>query len=151
MKSIRRFFYAVILIVIILSVWLSATQTGLAWAYQQTKSYLPGALSINKLEGRLIGPISIEGLEYTLDKGSVKADQVTLDWSPGALLGTNVDIHRVHVKALEIQLPPSDNSESDRAEKAILLPDIHLPWRLTLKEVLVEDITLIQGSESFKL
>ena len=151
MKSIRRFLYAVILLVIILSVWLSATQNGLAWAYQQTKSYLPGALSINKLEGRLIGPISIEGLKYKLAKGSVKADQITFDWSPGALLSTNVDIHRVHVKSLEIQLPPSDNSESDRAEKAISLPDIHLPWRLTLEEVLVEDITLIQGSESFKL
>ncbi len=103
----------------------------------------------------MIGPISIEGLEYTLDKHSVKADQITFDWSPGALLSTNVDIHRVHVKSLEIRLPPSDNAESGtesgNAKKAISLPDIHLPWRLTLEDALVENIILSQGGESFRL
>lgn len=150
MKSVRRFLVAVILLAIILATWLSTTQSGLAWAFQRAKSHLPPELTIERLEGRLIGPISIDGLEYTLGKYSVKADQITLDWSPGALLSTNVDINRIHVQSLEIRLPPSD-AESDNAEKVVSLPDIHLPWRLTLRDVLVHSITLNQGSESFRL
>jgi translocation and assembly module TamB len=150
-KLAARILVAGLLLATLLLVWLTTTQSGFDWTYQRAKSYLPQELTIKKVTGRLIGPMSIEGLEYTLDKHSVKADQITFDWSPGALLSTNVGIHRVHVKSLEIQLPPSDSAESDSAEKAILLPNLHLPWRLTLEEVLVESINLNQGGESFRL
>lgn len=146
MKLAVRVLVAGILLLTMALVWLATTQSGLVWAYQQAKNHLPSALSISKIEGRLIGPISIEGLEYTLDQGSLTADQVTLDWLPTALLGSSVDIRRFHVKALKIQLPPSD-----KTEQAISLPDIQLPWRLTLEEALVENMILNQGSESFRL
>ena len=155
MKFFRRFLVAVVLLAIILVAWLSSTQSGLAWIYQQTKKHLPPELTIEKFEGRLIGPMSIKGLAYTLDKYSVKADQINLDWSPAALLSTNVHIYRLYVSSLEIQLPQADNTEPSTqlgdAEKTISLPDIHLPWLLTLEEVLIEGIILNQGDDSFKL
>lgn len=126
------------------------TQSGLGWVYQQARSHLPPELSIEKIEGRLIGPIAIKGLAYRFDKGAVTAEQITVDWAPGALLSTHVNIHRVQVNSLDVQLPPS-GTDSEDAAKTISLPDIHLPWLLTLDEVMVEGITLNQGDERFKL
>ncbi len=155
MKFLRRFLVALILLTITLALWLSATQSGLAWLYQQAKTHLPAELTVKKIEGRLIGPLSIKGLAYTHNKRSVKAEQINLDWSPAALLSTKVHIYRLNVDSLEIQLPPSDNTEPGTqlrdAGKTISLPDIHLPWRLTLDEVLVQGITLKQGDNGFKL
>ncbi|MDF1643295.1 MAG: translocation/assembly module TamB domain-containing protein [Pseudomonadales bacterium] len=145
-KFVSRFLIAFLLLSILLITGVSTTQSGLAWVYQITRNYLPPELTIEKLEGRLIGPIYIKGLAYRFENGSVKADQITLDWSPGALLSTHVDIHRVQVSSLEIQLPPS-GTDGDEAKKAISLPDIHLPWQLTLEELLVKGIILNQGDE----
>jgi translocation and assembly module TamB len=150
MKLLRRLLLALLLLAVLLTSWLSTTNSGLGWAYRQAKPFLPAALTIEEIEGRLTGPISIKGLVYRFDQGSVTADQITLDWSPTALLGTRVDIHRVQVSSLEIQLPPTV-TDTDDTKKAISLPDIQLPWRLTLEQVLVEGITLNQGNEQFTL
>lgn len=140
---------ALLLTAAILLGWIFATESGLSWAYQRAKPFLPGELSVTKLQGRLIGPISVEGLNYQLDTLSVTADQMTLDWLPSALLSTTIDINRIHVKSLEILLPPSNNTGNN--DKAISLPDIHLPWRLMLDDVLIEDATLKRGSATSHL
>ena len=150
MKFVKRFLIALALLVILLAIGLSTTSRGLKWVYQQSKSHLPPQLTIEKIEGRLIGPVFIRGLTYKTNNGAVEAEKITLDWSPLALLGTHVDIHRIQVNALKIQLPPSSTA-GDETKKAISLPDIHLPWRLTLQEILVKNINLNQGNKRFQL
>ncbi len=148
MKLLTRCLIAVGLLTFIVVIALSTTQSGLVWIYEKTQNRLPPELTIEKIEGRLIGPIALHGLTYRFDKGVVTAEQITLDWSPGSLLSTHVDIHRVQVNALNIQLPPSD---TDPAAKTLALPDIQLPWLLTLDELLVEGIVLNQGDANLNL
>jgi translocation and assembly module TamB len=129
----------------LLLIWLTSTQSGFDWAYQRAESYLPQKLTIKKVAGRFIGPISIEGLEYKQDKNTVKADQITLDWLPSALLRARIDIQLFHVETLKIDLAPS---ESDNTAKPITLPNIHLPWRLTMQDAQIKDLRLNQGEKT---
>lgn len=148
-RTIALFSTALLSAFTLLLGWVFATESGLSWAYQRAKPFLPGELTLSKLQGRLIGPISVEGINYQLGPLSVTAGQMTFDWLPSALLSTTLNINRVQVKSLEILLPPSNNS--DNTDKANSLPDIHLPWRLVLGNLLLEDMTLKRDGETLHL
>lgn len=134
------------LLAMALLTWLVTTQSGLIWVYQQAENHLPSGLSTSTIEGRLIGPVSISDLDYRFEQGFLKADQVTLDWSPLTLLGGSVDIQGFNVKALEIQLPPGEQTA-----RTVSLPNIRLPWRVTLDQAVVENLTLNRGSEQYRV
>ena len=122
--------------------WLVSTESGLRWAYQLTDSYLPNELHIASIEGRLIGPIIIKGIEYQQDGTSITSNQITLEWTPTALLAANIDINRLHVHSLKINLP-----ESEKSDQALTLPDINLPWRLAVKDLVIDDLTIRQNEQ----
>ena len=131
---------------LVLFAWLTLTESGLNWIYGQAEGYLPGELTVTSLEGRLIGPVSLKGLEYQQEGMRVKLDQAILDWSPIELLAANIDISRLHVQALDITLP-----QSEKTDQPVTLPEIHLPWRLSLNAVSVDDITINRGEQRFAL
>ncbi len=145
--SIRILVIASVLATLLL-IWLTSTQSGFNWAYQRVESYLPQQLSIQTMTGRLIGPIYVEGLEYKQDKNTVRANQVSLDWRPSGLLRGHIDIQRLYVETLQIDLGPS---ESDSSTTPITLPSIRLPWRLTMQDAQITDIRLKQGEKTFAI
>ncbi len=147
MKRALRILIAILLLTpVIVLAWLATTESGLRWAYQQAESYLPGELTMNKLEGRLIGPITLKGFEYQQDGAQIKAEQILFDWQPGALLFANIDINRLHIRALKIVLP-----KAEKTEQALTLPDIQLPWRMVLKNVVIDSFSVSQNEQSFGL
>ena len=44
--------------------WLLASESGLNWAYRHASVRLPGLLTVERLRGRLLGPIVLEGFDY---------------------------------------------------------------------------------------
>ena len=154
-RILRTFVVSLLLLPLIALTWLMMSESGLHWtyknAYQYAQAYLPGQLKISKLEGRLMGPITVMGLAYEHDGTQVSADQITLEWLPFALLSTTVNISRLHVSSLHIVLPQTDFPQSENTDKAFSLPDIHLPWRVTLKDVEVDDFTFNQHEQSVGL
>ncbi len=52
-----------ILLPVLLFGWLTLTQSGLQWLYRQAEFYLPVELKINRFEGKLIGPITVDGFQ----------------------------------------------------------------------------------------
>ncbi len=129
---------------LIMLTWVATTESGLRWTYQLAESYLPSELHITTLEGRLIGPIMAKGIEYQQDGISIKSHQITLDWIPTSLLAANIDISRLHIQTLKIALP-----QSEKSDQPITLPDIHLPWRLTLKDSVIDDLSFTQNEKNF--
>jgi len=136
----------VLLAAVFMLAWLTTTENGLRWAYQQVESRLPGELAVTKLEGRLIGPITVKGIEYRQDGALIKADQVILEWQPGALLAASVDISRLHIRSLEIALPGAQ-----KTDQALALPEVRLPWRVALEEVLVDGFSLSRNEQTIDL
>ena len=154
-RALRTFVASLLLTPLVVVTWLVMTESGLHWAYenayQYAQAYLPGQLKISKLEGRLMGPITVSGLAYEHDGTQVSADQITLEWLPFALLSTTVNISRLHVSSLHIVLPQTDLSQSENTDKPLSLPDIHLPWRVALKDVVIDDFTFNQHEQSVGL
>jgi len=118
-----------LLLPLLLFTWLTTTESGLRWAYHQAVPYLPTALQMDQLHGQLSGPVVIKGLQWRQDGALIKAAELTLDWSPAALLGANIHISRLHVQQLEILLP-ADGSTDAGPQQPLSLPDIRLPWRI---------------------
>ncbi len=145
-RVLRILLLALLLIPISLLTWLTATESGLHWAFHQAEPYLPGHLTLNELEGRLLGPITAKGIEYQQDGVLIKADQIILDWQLSALLVTQIDINRLHVQSLKIIVPTSAETE-----QPLKLPAIHLPWRVDVKDTVIDDFSISQNEQTIDL
>lgn len=120
--------------------WLIGSESGLHWALKQVQPWAPGELHIARLSGRLIGPITLSGLDYRLPKQRITADRLEFDWHPAELLVGHIDISRLHLAGLQITLPPPSANAAE--PQAPPLPEITLPWRLSLHGVRIDDIRL---------
>ncbi len=154
MKRLRLAILLLLLVPILFLGWLTFTENGLNWAYQQAELYLPAELNVDKLEGRLIGPVTIKGFEYQQEGTAISADKITADWLPTALLAANINISQLHIQSLKIVLPKTSEAEQAAAAKTkqeIKLPEISLPWRLLLKDAVVNGLSVSQNEQVYKL
>lgn len=150
MSRIRLSIALFLLLPVVLLGWLTFTQPGLQWLYRQSEFYLPLEINLNRLEGTLIGPISIDGFEYQQAGTQITAERITFDWSPTALLTANIDITQLHIQALNIVLTETEKTESVQAPSPLItLPEINLPWRLSLEDVQVNGLRFIQQEQNF--
>jgi len=137
-----------LLIPALLLAWLTLTEAGLQWAYLQAKPFLPADLSINKLEGKLFGPITITDLQYAQQDTLIKTRQLIVDWQPTALLLTQININQLHIQSLNIALPGTDNTQPSQKQN-LNLPSINFPWRIALNNVLINDINISQNNQTY--
>lgn len=128
--------------------WLVSTENGLHWAYQQAKGYVPGELSIASLSGTISGPITLNDIRFQQRGLLIEAEQLIVDWRPGTLLSGGIDINQLQARSLTISLPAA---EQTKPSDALTLPDIHLPWRLALKGVLVDDLAIIENEQVYTI
>ncbi|MDH5572324.1 MAG: translocation/assembly module TamB domain-containing protein, partial [Gammaproteobacteria bacterium] len=135
---------------IIFSAWLTGSESGLRWVYQQAMPHLPVELNMEKLEGRLLGTITVTNLNYQQNSVTVNAGQINLQWSPFSLLTAKVELDQLHIQSLNIVLPPTDKNEPKRTQ-AITLPAIYLPWRVVLKDGVINGVNIRQNDQLFKL
>ena len=126
--------------------WLTVTESGLRWIHHLATPHLPDGISLDKLEGRLIGPITITNLHYQNNDSRFQLEQLTLDWQPSSLLTSQIDIHHLHIETLSITLP-----QTEQNNEPISLPEIHLPWRLRLNDVVINNTNINQGEQNLKI
>jgi len=138
--------FLLLLLPLALLTWLAATESGLRWAYQQAGPYLPYGIKINKLQGRLIGPMTLENFEFHQDGVIIKADQIIFDWQPAELPAANVNISSLRIQSLSVVLP-----EAEQSGQVLSLPDISLPWRTTLKDGQIDGLIISRNDETIKL
>ena len=108
---------------------------------RQAESTLAGALQVQQVSGNLSDGIILQGLDFKDSSVRVTADQVLLQWDPWALLSAQIDITRVEIQQLDIELlqePDDGNSPVDNAEVTPLeLPSLEIPVALELRELKV--------------
>ena len=73
MKRVLQLLFIATLIIIALLGWLISTEQGLRWGYRHAEFYLPSEINIDKVEGRLIGPITISGFQFQQEATLVSA------------------------------------------------------------------------------
>ncbi len=117
--------------------FVATTETGLKWMFDLAARNIPGELRVERLEGRLIDSVSAHGLRYkTKDaRTTVIIDDITLEIRPVALLYEQLHITRLNITGLNY-------TQMKSPEPLKKLPDIRLPFGITLDKASINKITL---------
>ncbi|MET0067419.1 MAG: translocation/assembly module TamB domain-containing protein [Candidatus Thiodiazotropha sp.] len=103
-----------LLSLVLLLVYLGATQDGTRRLFGWAQAWLPGELTLNTLEGSLVGPLRIQGLNYHQADGlQVENGLFQFDWLPGALWHGELKILELTLQDTAVTLPESAPSETD--------------------------------------
>ena len=138
-RIVTQLFTALLLIPVAVLAWLLLTESGLQWAFQQSKPYLPEKIITAKIQGKLIGPITFSEVQYQQGDVYLQADQINLDWKLSSLLSTSIDIKQLHIKSLKLILP---NSDKNTALPDETLPQLKLPWHIILSDTKINNLDI---------
>ncbi len=93
--------------------WVVGTQDGARWVFD----WIPRAglveLRVEKVEGRLLGPLSIEGLKLEVPGARIDLDHARLEWVPGALLRRQARVSNLAAGTLVVHLRETDDVPHD--------------------------------------
>jgi translocation and assembly module TamB len=101
-------------------VWLTASTSGLRWAGSAVSHLSKGQVSIEGLDGTLLGPVTAHSVRVAADDLIIVSQNVTLHWQPGSLLSGLLEIASLAMDHIEIISPPS--SEPRSLPQALELP-----------------------------
>ncbi len=131
-----------LLLVLLLGLVLT-TQTGLRVAVGLIEALAPGVLSVERIEGRITGRLTLDRLAVRVANFEMRAGSVSLHWSPVAALRGDLPIEVLRIHDLDLVLPPSPEEP-----KPLVLPDLALPLRIELHEAQVERLRLFKYGEA---
>ena len=131
----------VLLLVLLLAAlgFVVSTQTGLETLLSVVKRVAPGELTYDHLEGRLIGPLELNGFRYHDGPLNARIDRASFDWRPSELMQGLLHIERLAVKGVSVQLPPS---EPEPETEPFVLADIALPIKLRIDGVDIDEVRI---------
>lgn len=117
----------VIVLVLGAAAFLAATQAGLEIVVARA---LPANARVAKVEGTLLGPFTLRGIQLETGSARVRLDRVTVAWSPAALFAGKLHINRLTLAGLDITRLPGTRTASSAP---------HLPARVRLPLAVVVD------------
>ena len=85
--------------------WLTASSSGLQVALWLASAASGERLQTSGVQGRLLGPLTIETLTWKSADLQVAAGGIELTWTPSALLRYRAEIEALHIATLRIDLP----------------------------------------------
>jgi len=145
MKILRYLgvFFLLTLVVIIAAVFfLLATPTGLNGLLALAERVLPpDALTYERIEGRLFGPLTIDNLRFQAGELKVNLDNAEFDWTPSALFTGRLQVDTLHVNGLTLHLPEPEETERPPAEP-LNLDQIPLPLQVAINDVALTDVRI---------
>jgi translocation and assembly module TamB len=133
-----------VLAVLLVLALVLGTQSGLRFAVGLAEDWAPGVLSIQGVEGRVLGALHLRGLKLDVGDFALDAGSIDLDWSPFAALGGTLPVAALSLSNIDVVLPPS----SDEPKSPLSLPDIVLPVGVDLGEARVDRLRLFNAGEA---
>src|SRR3569833_184219 len=106
MKVLARLFAAVLALgvaALLLLMLLAMSDSGLHWAYRIAAALVPGQLTIDTLEGRLLGPLHLRGVHYTRTDTQINIGRIDLDCTPDQLLHVTLHIRNLVVDDVDVR------------------------------------------------
>lgn len=119
-------------LVVVAAVASLLTTTGLRMTLAAATAMSGGAVQVTHAEGRLIGPLHLEGVNIDAAGTSVVLTSADLDWSPRTLWRERrLDVTRVDVQGVRVRLGPGGGEGGGSppviaAPFAVRLPDAHI-------------------------
>lgn len=135
-------FPAVITGVLALAVLLIfTTEAGLSMSWSVVRDRLPDGIKIESVEGRLIGPLTVRGVDIDLPTLRLEAERLVFDWRPSRLAVAKIQIATLGAEAVDIELRPSELAEEPRDQTPLSL-DFRAPITLVVEQVFIRDLSL---------
>jgi len=95
---------------------------GLALVLRLAAATLPGELSIASHQGSLVGPISLRDVRYRNDQVDVVIRQLDLDWHVLALFSGRLEISKLGVDNIAIDLKPARQAQASQQQVKLFIP-----------------------------
>ena len=132
----------ILLLVVALGVWwLVGSASGLRFALARAQAFTDNALTVEKAEGRLAGPLDLSGLRYRDGKGmDVRVATAHLDFSFGSLLRKRAHVYDLTADGIDVALGPSEPEPDTPSEPFSLEP----PLDIVLDKVKVGHVRVTQ-------
>lgn len=141
-----------LLIVVVLGLvaWVLGTNSGTAFAWNQARGFLPEGIKIASVEGRVIGPLSVRGVEYKTDSMNVDVKSLDFNMDVSDLLSGIVHIRNLAVAGVDYEVtkvvPPAPKPAPS---KPFSLPDaINLPVTVQIDRVAVDNVKAVTAPKA---
>lgn len=112
------------------AIWLGTSESGLQTALQLLRQASAGRLQIEQASGRLFGQLDIAKLSWQTPELQLHAEQIHLDWSPGALRHGRLQIAELSLAKLHIISLPS-------SQPTIAPATLQLPLAVNLEKLAI--------------
>ncbi|MFP3680993.1 translocation/assembly module TamB domain-containing protein [Pseudomonas sp. URMO17WK12:I12] len=132
---------ALLMLVVLSIASVLGTATGSRWAL----GFVPG-LTVENFQGRLGGQWSADHVLWQQDTSRVELSKVIFAWSPLCLTRMTLCLEQVKADQVSLQFQPGAEEESSGP---ISLPDLKLPLAIELGDVQIGSL-LFNGSEALK-
>ena len=121
MRILFRTLLLTVVCVAVLLVYVSTSRHGLKLLWQNLQPLLPTELTIDSLEGRLSGPLTVTGLKFRNDDFSLELNAAELDWTPRRLLSGVLQVDRLVLE--DGRYTPAETAAPRAASEPVTLPD----------------------------
>ncbi len=118
--------------------WLVSSQSGLQWIAGRVLPLVP-ELSIELIEGRLIGPITLKGIRYKDQQTDLSVNNAAFDWQPSQLFSRTVDVSSLIISGIKFQQTapskPAENSTTPTPSAEEIFSQLQLPININLNNI----------------
>ncbi len=144
-KGFALFIGGLLLLCLSLILYLGMSQDGARRLFDQARTHLPGSLSVDSIEGRLVGPLLIKGLCYQQPDGLDLCNGIlSFDWRPWSLLKGRLEITRLALGDTSLSLPEAESAEQDGAP----YQGLNLPLAITIDHFSSNRFQLTTGPDA---
>ncbi|MES1941632.1 hypothetical protein T5B8_15410 [Salinisphaera sp. T5B8] len=140
----------VVLVLVGLIAWVATTRSGLDFAWGQIGPRLPEGIEVASVEGRLIGPLEVRGVNVETETMKLSVDAVDLDWVASELFSATVHVRNLGVRGVDYEVTKVvDTPEPEQPSEPFSLPDaIDLPVTVQIDNVALDNISAITAPEA---
>jgi translocation and assembly module TamB len=139
----------VLLVAFLAVLWVLGTQSGLRAALAVADEVAPGLLRVERVEGRLLGDIRIDGLALAAPDLTLEIDRLRLRWAPLAAVTGTLRVDELTASGVSVVTAPGEDEEE---AGPLVLPEIVLPLRLVVDQAQVTDMRIAEaGGEPFRI
>lgn len=117
------------------------TEAGLQWIARQAQARLDG-LSIERLSGRLAGPLDAAGVRYEGDGIRFAAERIALEWRPSRLLSGTLLVDSLETAGLSVTLAPAPPDAAPQRDEGAAL---RLPVAVRVDRLALQDAAITWG------
>ncbi|MEQ1485752.1 translocation/assembly module TamB domain-containing protein [Methyloglobulus sp.] len=144
MKRFLQLLLILALVIPIAIIGLFSNNTGSRWLLQGVFSSLPGQVTVENIQGRLLDRITITGLNYTSDTDTVSLKQIDLSWQPSQIFSGTLKIVDLTINGLNINITKTKDEEKQPTD---IDAGINLPIQLDMGNFLVTDVQFTKDGQ----